>query len=363
MRILHVISSPASGGAEVYVKDIVIQLKKLDHNVSVGFLNHAVDDGRSQQYEDSFLSELDDASIPYFFIGNESRKKPWLGVVRVQKYIKENNIDIYHSHLPYGVFFGALLRIPIVYTHHSIKPRMSSLQYFIFNRIVDSYVGISDKCTEKLEVYTGKTVTTILNGVSLSKIKKKDLPSNESSKVQAIAVGRIHPHKNYFLMIDAISLLAEEVKSKFNLNIAGEGGLIENKKLQDYIKYKKVDNIVNLLGNRNDIPELLVRSDIFLMSSTQEGLPIALIEASATGLACLVTNVGGCSEIIEQCENGFVVELNNVGDYVDKLNLLILNESLRKSFSHNALVKSKFLSVENSAKKHMLLYTKLLSKG
>ncbi len=363
MRILHVVSSPASGGAEVYVKDVVIQLKKLGHPVSVGFLNHAVDVGRSQQYEDSFLSELDTASIPYFFIGNETRKKPWLGAIRVRKYIKENKIDIYHSHLPYGVFFGALLRIPSVYTHHSIKPRMSSFQYFLFNRIVDSYVGISDKCSVKLQEYTGKTVTTILNGVNFSKIKNKNLSLNKDSKIQAIAVGRLHPHKNYFFMIDAVSLLKDEVKSKLNLIIAGEGDPIEKKKLLEYIKYKKADHIVSLLGNRDDIPELLAKSDIFLMSSTQEGLPIALIEASATGLPCLVTNVGGCSEIIDLCKNGFAVELENIDEYVYRLENLILNEKLRKVFSHNALIGSHSLSIESSAEKHICLYEKMLSKG
>src|SRR5690554_8190540 len=139
MRILHVISSPAAGGAEVYIKDLVIELKKSGHYVAVGFLDRAVDMKRSQEYEESFLSELNAASVPYFFIGHETRKKVWLGAWRVRKFINENNINIYHSHLPYGAFFGFFLRVTRIYTHHSIKARMSSFQYFFLNSQVDAY--------------------------------------------------------------------------------------------------------------------------------------------------------------------------------------------------------------------------------
>lgn len=355
MRILHVISSPASGGAEVYVKDLVLELKVQGYYVAIAFLNRAIDIGRNQEYENLFLSELKAADIPYFFIGYETRKKPWLGILRIRKYVKDNNINIYHSHLPYGVVFAALLKVPCVYTHHTINPRMNKIQYFIFNRIIDDYVGISNKCAEKLTEYTGRDVITIRNGVDFSKIKEKEFIGN-SDTVNAISVGRIQPQKNYFYMIDIVSMLPEKILSKFHLKIAGEGP--DKEKLLKYIESKGLINTITLLGNRSDIPELLARSDIFLMSSAFEGLPIALIEATVTGLPCLVTDVGGCSEVIESCDNGFLAEVDDAHDYSEKLIKLITDKELRARFSKNALKNRDYFNINNSAKKHIELYNR-----
>lgn len=362
MRILHVISSPASGGAEVYVKDLVLELKEQGYFVAIAFLNHAIDVGRSQEYEDLFLSELQAANIPYFFIGYEARTKPWLGVLRVRKFVKDNTINIYHSHLPYGVVFSLLLKIPCVYTHHSINPRMNRFQYFIFNKIIDRYIGISIKCSEKLEMYTGEYVETIPNGINFSKIKTKLFDENNDKKIKGLAVGRLHPHKNYLFMIDAISRLPENLKLKFHLNIAGEGAEQEKKQIIDAIEGKGLGGSITLLGNRSDIPDLLADSDLFLMSSVQEGLPIALIEATAAGLPCLVTDVGGCSEVIESCENGFFVDKNNIRDYVNKLTELISDQSLRARLSKNALSKSNIFSIQNSVNKHVEVYSQIVTK-
>lgn len=358
MRILHVISSPASGGAEVYVKDLVLELKQLGHDVAIGFVSRASDIGRGQEYEDLFLSGLDTASIPYFFIGHETKKKIWLGAWRVRNYVKNNNIEIYHAHLPYSVVFSAFLRIPCIYTHHNIVPMMNRFQYFVFNRIIDEYVGISNKCSESLTSYTGRPVKTIQNGINLVKIKKRKPSIKDQKIVKAIAVGRIQPQKNYKHMIDAISRLPAEVLNIFRLDIAGEGP--DKEQLLDYIKLKGLEDVVSLLGNRSDIPELLSEADIFLMSSAWEGLPISLIEAAATGLPCLVTDVGGCSEIIEICKNGFFVELDNADEYVEKLIDLILNKSLREEFSFNALNNRSVFSIKNSATKHISIYSDFL---
>lgn len=358
MRILHVISAPASGGAEVYVKDLVIELKKSGENVAIAFLNHSIDVGRSQEYENLFLSELDAASVPYFFIGYDARKKPWLGMLRINKYIKENNIDLYHTHLPYGVVFALFIKIPCVYTHHTITARMSPLQYFIFNRIINAYVGISKKCSTMLTEYTGKNVTTITNGVCFSKIKKR-VPSERANEVvSAIAVGRIQLQKNYKYMVDAVSRLPQDLLNKFSLKIAGEGP--DKDELLSYIKLKELDEVITLLGNRSDIPDLLSKSDVFLMSSSYEGLPIALIEAAAAGLPCLVTDVGGCSEVIESCENGFYIKVDDFEGYLEKLIKLISDKKLRNKLSQSALEKSHVFSIENSANEHLALYNKVL---
>ena len=94
-----------------------------------------------------------------------------------------------------------------------------------------------------------------------------------------------------------------------NTAVGDEGGFAPDlpsntAALETKIVMEGLERTIQLLGNRNDVPALLAHSQLFLMSSAYEGLPIALIEATMSGLPCVVTNVGGCREIIEKCQNG-----------------------------------------------------------
>ncbi|WP_228278533.1 hypothetical protein [Acinetobacter indicus] len=83
MNILHIISAPASGGAEVYVKDLASCLACQGHNLHIAFLSNASDVGRNPVYEENFLNDLKSSGVNIYIIGNETRKKPWLGKLSV----------------------------------------------------------------------------------------------------------------------------------------------------------------------------------------------------------------------------------------------------------------------------------------
>lgn len=360
MKILHIISSPAAGGAEVYVKDLTKSLAKKNHEVHIGFLNNAKDIGRNSDYEKKFIKELEENNIKYFFIGYETRKKPWLGIWRTLKYVRKNNIDIYHTHLAFGIIFSLFIKKPVFYTHHTSKPLFNKLTYHIFNQLVSSYIGISKICSENLRKYTGKKVTTILNGVDTKKILYKKHNKNNHLSIRLISVGRFHPQKNYPLLIEAIENLPEKTKSIIHLRIAGEGS--DKEKISKLIKEKKLDGKIELLGNRNDIPELLNTSDIFVMSSDVEGLPIALIEATLTGLPCIVTDVGGCSEVINLCQNGIIVPPKNSAALTEAINKLVTKNELLNQLSTNALNNSNIFSIESACQAHIEVYQQYSNK-
>lgn len=361
MRILHVVSSPAAGGAEVYVKDLAKRLVKHGHDVTIAFLSSAKDNGRSEKYEEKFLDELDESGVKWGFIGNDCRKKPWRGIRRIRKIAKKHEAEIYHSHLPFGIFFGAGLSCPRVYTHHSIMPRLNWLTYRVCNQLIDRYIGISRICAEKLSGYTGRGVTPILNGVDVNKFSFcEESNSDGGGVVNALAVGRIHPHKGYYFLAEAIKLLPSEIQSRIRVSIAGEGDEEYTKSFKSFLKESEVfDNFI-FLGNRSDVPDLMGEADFFVMSSSQEGLPISLIEATVSGLPCIVTDVGGCSEIIEICGNGVAVEYGDAEAYARELRVLIENPSKRREWSGNAVGNCKQLDIENSAQQHLALYEELL---
>lgn len=361
MRILHVVSAPAAGGAEVYVRDLSKALVELGHLVFVGFLGRANDIGRSESYEKAFLDELDKAGVKWFFIGNECRRRPWLGVARVRKFVKSENINIYHSHLPFAAAFGFGLGITKIYTHHSINPRLNWMAYRLFNFLINRYVGISEVCAQKLSGYSGREVTTIFNGVDVRRftIRQNPLPIN-GRVLKAMMVGRLHPHKGYLFMGEVIKSLPVALRDSIKIRIAGEGSPEYRERLERLYTEAGIINSIEFLGNRSDIPQLLNESDIFLMSSEQEGLPISLIEATISGLPCIVTDVGGCSEIIDMCENGIAISYGDVEGYALALQGLLERPDQLGVWSSNGRKALPALDIGVAAKRHIDLYHEFL---
>ncbi|MDX2372582.1 glycosyltransferase [Psychrobacter sp. PP-21] len=363
MNILHIISSPASGGAEVYVKDLAKYLANQGHNVHVAFLSSATDTGRDIKYETSFLEDLETSGVQTYVIGNETRKKPWLGVLRVRAYIKENNIEVCHTHLAYGIVFSALSPVPVVYTHHNITQRWGKTTYKMFNLIVSEYVGISNICAIALSKYTGKNVNTIFNAVSLDKFEgySRTRKLSGTDVINIAMVGALHPQKNYLNMFKALSLLNKETRDQIAVLIAGEGEKRYKHELLSYIKKYKLQNTVRFIGITNNIPQFLYDADLFVMSSDWEGLPIALTEAAISGLPCIVTDVGGCSEVIARSSNGIVVEPHDPQAIADTITKVIIDRSLIEKFSRNALDNAEQYSIKKAADLHISLYSSLIT--
>lgn len=362
MKVLHVLSLPAAGGAEVYVKDLAKTLTRSGHETHIGFLGKAADVGRSVEYEKKFLSELDAAGVKYFFIGNDARRRFWRGIRRVSDYVRREKIDVYHAHLTYGILFGALLRIPRVYTHHNIVPRVPRLLYRALSACIDRQIAISDICAKSLREYSGRPVELIFNAVDEAKIEKKASFDVQGDVVKAIAVGRIHPQKNYALLVDAVAALSAEARNRFVLRIAGEGPEPLVNTLRAKIQRLKLEKNIILLGNRSDIPSLLQESHLFIMSSAWEGLPIALLEATVTGLPCVVTDVGGCAEVIKMGGHGMVVPPNDCVALSNAIEQLIRTPSLLLDFATRAQSKGDEFSIRRACAEHVSLYEEAIQR-
>ena len=360
MNILHIISSPASGGAEVYVKDLAMNLSNQGHNLHIAFLSNACDIGRDIIYEERFLNDLKSSGINIFVIGNETRKKPWLGMLRIKQYISEHNIDICHTHLAFGILFTTLSSVPVVYTHHSMEPRWGKFLYQVFNRLVDEYVGISNKCAKALESYTMRNINTIPNAVSEEKFigyKRARVPNDV---INIVMVGRLTVQKDYMNMLRALNVLDEKLRANLRVKIAGEGEINYKSQLLEYINKNNLNEVVAFVGVQTNIPEFLYKADIFLMSSAWEGLPIALTEATVSGLPCIVTDVGGCAEVIVNSGNGIVVAPQNPQDLAEAITSLVNQPNLIEQYSRNALHNSAQYSISKAAQLHLHLYSKML---
>lgn len=360
MRIMHFISSPAAGGAEVYVRDLAIHMANSGHQVFIVFLESAIETGRNKSFEEAFLHALKEHGIDTGFIGANTRKNPLAGILRLRKWVSLFKPDILHCHLYYAAVFAVFSEARnIVYTHHNIELNAPKRIYQFLDFRIRAYVGICHACKLLLESVTRKPVTRIDNGVAIERIIPKSInPDSQNDAPTIIVVGRLTAQKNLALFLQAVKLLEH---LPFNVIIAGEGE--DRPALEKYVHDEDLGSRISFLGNVNNIPELLHSSDIFAMSSAWEGLPISQIEATLTGLPVIVTHVGGCSEIVHQCMNGIVVDELEAKEYAQCLARLIESPELRRQLSSNALRYSGSYRLEHAASRHLDLYTSLIAQG
>jgi glycosyltransferase involved in cell wall biosynthesis len=361
VKIIHVIASPSPGGIETYVKDLAIQSVAKNHVVHIFFLESANEAGTSGEFEKEYLAELDSVGVNYFFVGRGARRCFWRGITRLRRHVRENAIDVYHSHLTYGVVFGALVGIPRVYTHHSVNMRVGRLVFSLMNNVIDQLVGISKRCSQTLSRHSARRVTTILNAVDLKRFSQGESAVRTIDEViNCISVGRICAEKNFELLVSAVACLPDNVRSHLTVSIVGAGSKEMTARLEKRIVDEGVGHVIRLLGSRRDVPALLASSDAFLMSSSSEGLPIALIEAAVSGLPCVVTDVGGCREVIEACQNGVVADPDDAHALAQAIESLVSEPDQFRQYSKNALSRSKLFSIETAAASHVSLYQQLL---
>ncbi|MCD6400708.1 MAG: glycosyltransferase [Anaerolineales bacterium] len=363
MKILHIISSLSSGGAEIYVRDLAAQMVQDGHDVCIAYVSDATSLGRSYDFQEDFKAQLDHKGVRYEKVGHSCRRWLWRGGMRLRQIFKEFRPDIIHTHLYYGVFFTAFAHsgIPVVYTHHNHRLGKGKYLYPILNKIVNQYVGISRDCAKVLCSAGAKDVATIYNAVNVDRLLVKESWEDKDT-VQLISVGLLSPQKNFTLLINAMDTLYKrrrDLKRKVLLLIAGEGPLKDV--VQQQIDSVGLSKQIILLGNRNDIPQLLHNADVFTLSSDWEGLPIALLEAMMTGLPSVVTDVGGCRDVVEDCSAGIVVPPGDAEALANALERMVSDASLREKYGKNSLVNAKKFSIANATSEHLSLYEKVLS--
>ena len=363
MRILHAISGPVAGGAEIYVKDLAIEQRRHGDEVHIAFLAGAQETGRSPSFEREFLEHLEAHDIAHFVVGHECRKNPLKGALRVRQYCKRNRIDIYHSHLKFALAYGALVAVPHVYTHHSILPGAPRWLFKLANIIVDAYVGISNACAAMLSEVTGRPVTTILNAIDTSKMTASVRQDPSGEPLHCLAVGRLLPPKNYALLVDAVALLSSKERERVRVRIAGEGSPEATHALQRKIEELGLGSTITLLGNRSDIAELMANSHLLLMSSAWEGLPIVLLEACASGLPFVATDVGSCSEVAEASGAGVIVPPQDPLQFANALRRFLQEPGLLQALSEKAVANRDAFAISRSADGHRDLYRGLLEKA
>lgn len=169
--------------------------------------------------------------------------------------------------------------------------------------------------------------------------------SKDSDMVKFVFLGRIGERKGAFELIKAFSHIPSQQRSKAYLTMAGDGDVKQARNLVKDLELTKQIKILDWV-NSEERDALLADSDVFVLPSYNEGLPMAMIEAMSFGLSIITTPVGGIPELINHGDNGLLVKPGDIPELASAMQSLIENEDLKNSLKIKAEQSVKPLDIQ-----------------
>ena len=360
MRILHVVPELKLAGAQIMVENLSNELAKLKCEVNIASL---------YSEKTPITQRLSDNKIKVHFLGKKNGLDLSM-ILKLRQLIKTFRPDIIHTHsyvLKYVMAAKLGMRkLPVVHTIHNLADKETTRSNLKLEKLFFKYfnvcpVAISPIIRESVsEFYAlqAKRIPMIFNGVNLDGYIPKKNYTIDNTNIKIIHIGRFEEQKNHKKIIEAARILKTRCPYvKFDLY--GEGPLKEE--IKNIIKQEKLEDTVRIAGLTSSPNIELTKSDIFILPSNWEGMPITLIEAMATGLPIIVTPVGGIPDMVSNGESALIIE-NAPGDLANAICTLVKNKQLREYLGKNALNYSKYFSSEMMAKEYLNLYENVMKK-
>lgn len=236
----------------------------------------------------------------------------------------------------YNARFFMKKKVPIIGSRHNpvVKKKFS---------LADLGVAVS----EETRIYTNaKRNITILNGIPFKEVKEFE----NKNKFTIVGVGRLAPVKGFHTLINALS----KVNFDFKLNIVGEGE--QKEELLNLIKSLKLENKIELVGFVRNVQDYIYNSDLQIISSSEEGLSLALIEGIFYAKVLVATDIANHKEILGEK----LVFNNEINSFVNKLEDVYKDyEKYEKLFGKVKETKEEY-SIEKMVKQYVEAYKTLI---
>jgi N-acetyl-alpha-D-glucosaminyl L-malate synthase BshA len=228
-------------------------------------------------------------------------------------------------------------------------------------------VVLTNNMKDEIKKNYDRNVLVIPNGIdsekfkNLSQEKIRDELNIKQNETIIIFIGTLKPVKGVQYLIEAMEILRQK-NLDVKLLLIGDGK--EKQNLEKLVKKLKLEKHVKFIGKiqNEEIPKYMALSNIFVLPSLSEGFPLTILEAMACGLPIVTTMVRGIPEVVEDGENGFLVEPKNPKEIAEKVLLLLKDDKLREKISNNNKEKAKKYSWENVVEKLEKVYLKVLNK-
>lgn len=308
--LVFIITSLAYGGAETQLVQLAGRLKSRRWNVRVV----------SMIPPQAFVEEFGKVGIPVHSLDMRRGVPDPRALFRLAAILRRERPQVVHSHMVHANLLARLARpiarVPVlVCTAHNIYEggRLRELAYRFSDPLCDLTTQVSRAGLERsvrVGAVPGHRIRFFPNGVDAAHFRP-DPAARQRIRDELdigdafawLAVGRYEKNKDYPNMLRAFARQRREREGL--LLIAGNGSLRGD--AEQLAGELGVADWVKFLGIRKDVPGLMNAADAYLMSSAWEGMPIVLLEASATGLPVVATDVGGNREVVLEGRSGFLV--------------------------------------------------------
>ncbi len=306
MRILQVITSLRTGGAERLVVDLSKQMKLLGNEVEILLF-----DGT----ETPLRAEAEAAGVPVRALskGWQAMRNPLL-FFKLLRELRKNRYDVIHAHNTSCQLLIAVAsyfqHLRLVTTEHNTDNRrrrwrgyrpVDRWMYRRYRRII----CVGDETRQALAAWLALSdltsrLTVIPNGIDMSKfteaIPSEDITSQRGRMI--LMVSAFRPQKDHPTLIRALSNLPKE----YRLFLAGGSETDEDRKYQNDCKQLVSElglgDRVRFLGVRSDVPQLLAAADVVVLSTAYEGMSLSLLEAMAAGRPLIASDVPGVHDLV-----------------------------------------------------------------
>ena len=269
-----------------------------------------------------FISDLNSAGVELFDLKMRPGKIDIFALWRYLKIIYSWRPDVIHSHMFHANVFARMAsilsrNIPLISTAHNINEVEGSFfRYWLYrmtSRLSLKNTNVSQIARDfyvKNKLFSESRSLCVYNGIEISSFSRgcDRSYSNNAKGFVWLVVGRFVPAKDFHNLLKALDILQiDGTLEKFDARVmwVGDGPLFDEiKGISDNSKYS---SRVSFLGIRDDVPKLMATVNGLVMSSAWEGLPITLLEACASRLPFIGTDVGGVREIISKVNSDWLV--------------------------------------------------------
>lgn len=332
MRIVQIIDSLKIGGAE-----------KMAVNYANALLNKIEFSGLvATRLEGNLKSELDER-VSYLFL-NRKKIIDFGAFFRLRKYCKENKIDFIQAH---GTSYFIAILVKLVYpkvkivwhehfgARHTEDINKNTLLLFcsyFFKGIVVVNKSLEEWC--KLNLRCNNII--LLNNFTSNNVKDTYtiLKGFEGKKIVCIA--NLKYPKNHSFLVEIANKIYKN-HPDWSFHLIGKDFLDDySNQLKAQIKNYNLNDTVFIYGSKNDVFNILKQSDIAILTSTSEGMPVSVIEYGLMKKPVVLTKVGEIPFIIKDGIEGFLVDVNDIDLFYEKLTNYIQEEDLRTKMG-NAL--------------------------
>lgn len=289
--------------------------------------------------------------------------------------IKDKDIKLVHIHGSHGASFYRkfiiiivakyIFKKKLIYHSHSsdihiIYQSSGLLQKSIIRALInmpDLIICLSPSWYQFFTTtFSPKQIVIVNNVVN----KPRSINSTPPGAiVRFLFLGRIGDRKGIFDLLKILASNVDFYRDKLKLTIGGDG---EIKRLELFIKENNLNTFVEYVGWVSDIEKhkLLLGTDVYILPSYNEGLPISVLEAMSYDIPIISTNVGGTPDVVENEVNGFIFEPGDNKALEDAINNLIINPEILIKLKKGSLKKMKAYLPPKVAKQLLVCYQLLL---